>query len=69
MKLCKDCKYFRRHVAGEDCNHPNNMREIVDYIYGQPSRFSVLSKPVDLRSDIDECGPQGMWWVKRKRGD
>ena len=58
MKLCKDCKYFRRYY--ETCENPAYTP--ISFVDGGYRRLSAAG----TRSRKHECGPNGNGWIQKR---
>ena len=57
VKLCKDCKYFRKmeYLA---CFHPKLGTSLVT--------GEIKDRPAEsMRKSAEGCGPAGHWWEQR----
>lgn len=60
IKLCKDCKWFRRAVP--NCVHPGNMGD--DLVNGGQK---PIFAPTYLRSGHGNCGILAKWFEPEKK--
>jgi hypothetical protein len=71
MKLCKDCKYYRKdwlsHIMGmghrhDTCKSPNTSQNLVT---GNENRFCDMLRS-NRWQDLDySCGPEGKFWEEK----
>jgi len=64
-KFCKDCKWFRDWIVGDDtrCENPNNVRsKFVDLIRGA-THLELYEKNIStVRNHPDRCGREARWF-------
>lgn len=63
MKLCKDCKYYKKRVVD---HHGFCLHNKAD-IWGPDSETGQLTYPLsyDMRRSDKWCGQDAKWWEKR----
>jgi len=68
MKLCKDCKYYRKswisHIFGyghqhDTCTSPNTSSNLVT---GSEARFCDMLRAKCWETLDYSCGPDGKYW-------
>lgn len=68
MKLCKDCKHFRRGEAFSDYRARCGRDEIVvpDYVYGINSYKNQYWCEIERTQCLSCCGEKGRFWEAKE---
>lgn len=69
MKMCKDCRWCRRHwlfgYKFARCAHANNMK--LDSVTGKIKPEYTFASTVRIGNADDYCGEKGNWFEPKKR--